>query len=186
MHNNQPCVDSFADVLIAVDSGTYALGVLVLLAKFPIPGGQRDQGDNARDRSPGLADRVLRQRDWWVASLLAVGSVVGAFLGARLALGPHAARWVFRLLIMVLGLEVIHLGLRLWSPGTLSALTLLHSNFQRSRLRVFGPCHAVDEDVHQLSDIAGRLPAQDEAALSPRPAESGQDPQAQQLGNTDQ
>ena len=65
-----------------------------------------------------------------MASLLAVGRIGGAFLGARLALGPHAAKWVFRLLILVLGLEVIHLGLRLWSPGTHGALALLHNNFR--------------------------------------------------------
>ena len=68
--------------------------------------------------------------DWRVASLLAIGSAAGAFLGARLPLGPRAAKWVFRLLILVLGLEVIHLGLRLWSPGTLGALALLHNSFQ--------------------------------------------------------
>jgi uncharacterized protein len=68
--------------------------------------------------------------DWRVASLLAIGSIAGAFLGAQLALGPHAAKWVFRLLILVLGLEVVRLGLRLWSPTLLTALPLLHNIFQ--------------------------------------------------------
>jgi uncharacterized membrane protein YfcA len=124
------CVGVWAG-LIAVDSGTYALAVLVLLAKFPIR-----EANAIKVTTLGIAALVSLvvfsgngEIDWRVASLLAVGSIAGAFLGARLALGPHAAKWVFRLLILVLGLEVIHLGLRIWSPGTLAALALL-PNFQ--------------------------------------------------------
>ena len=47
------------------------------------------------------------QVDWRVAGLLAAG-IVGALLQARLALGPNAAKWVFRLLIAA-AIEVIHL-----------------------------------------------------------------------------
>ena len=118
--------------LIAIDSGTYSLAVLVLLAKFPIR-----EANAIKVTTLGIAALVSLvvfsgngDIDWRVASLLAVGSIAGAFLGARLALGPHAAKWVFRLLILVLGLEVVHLGLRLWSPGTLGALALLHNHFQ--------------------------------------------------------
>ncbi len=51
-----------------------------------------------------------RDVDWRVASLLAMGSVLGALLGARLALGPHAAKWVFRLLVAAVLFEVVHLA----------------------------------------------------------------------------
>lgn len=104
--------------LIAVDSGTYALAVLVLLARFPIR-----EANAIKVTSLGLAALVSLvvfsgkgEIDWSAAAFLAVGSVIGAFLGAKLALGPHAAKWVFRLLVLVLVLEVIHLGMSLW-PG---------------------------------------------------------------------
>lgn len=105
--------------LIAVDSGTYALAVLVLLGRFPIR-----EANAIKVTALGTAALVSLlvfssrgEIDWHAASLLAVGSVVGAFLGAKLALGPHAAKWVFRLLVFVLVLEVAHLAMGLWWPG---------------------------------------------------------------------
>jgi uncharacterized membrane protein YfcA len=125
------CVGVWAG-LIAVDSGTYALAVLVLVAKFPIR-----EANAIKVTTLGIAALVSLivfsgngDVDWRVALLLAIGSIAGAFLGAQLALGPHAAKWVFRLLILVLGLEVVRLGLRLWSPTLLTALPLLHNIFQ--------------------------------------------------------
>lgn len=97
--------------LIAIDSGTYALAVLVLVGGFAIR-----EANAIKVAALGLAALVSllvfagkSQIDWTAASFLAVGSVLGAFLGARLALGPHAAKWVFRLLIVVLAAEVIRL-----------------------------------------------------------------------------
>lgn len=105
--------------LIAIDSGTYALAVLVLLGRFAIR-----EANAIKVASLGVAALVSLivfsgrgDVDWRVASLLAVGSVIGALLGARLSLGPHAAKWVFRLLILVLALEVVHLVLSLLWPN---------------------------------------------------------------------
>lgn len=104
--------------LIAVDSGTYALAVLVLLGRFPIR-----EANAIKVTALGTAALVSLlvfagkgEIDWHAASLLAVGSVLGAFLGAKLALSPHAAKWVFRLLVFVLVLEVAHLVMGLWWP----------------------------------------------------------------------
>ena len=104
--------------MIAVDSGTYALAVLVLLGRFPIR-----EANAIKVAALGMAALVSvlvfagkGEIDWQAASLLSVGSIAGALLGARLALGPHAAKWVFRLLVLVLAIEVIHLVLGLWSP----------------------------------------------------------------------
>lgn len=108
--------------LIAVDSGTYALAVLVLLGRFAIR-----EANAIKVTALGAAALISLlvfsgrgEIDWHTASLLAVGSIIGAFLGARLALGPHAAKWVFRLLVLVLVIEVVHLGLGIWAPGVLA------------------------------------------------------------------
>lgn len=109
--------------LIAVDSGTYALAVLVLVGRFAIR-----EANAIKVTALGAAALVSLlvfagkgEIDWHTASFLAIGSVLGAFLGARLALGPHAAKWVFRLLVLVLVIEVVHLGLGIWAPGLLGA-----------------------------------------------------------------
>lgn len=98
--------------LIAVDSATYALAVLVLVAHFSIR-----EANGIKVTALGLAALVSLiifsgrgDVDWRVASLLAAGSVLGALLGARLALGPHAAKWVFRLLVAAVLVEVVHLA----------------------------------------------------------------------------
>jgi uncharacterized membrane protein YfcA len=38
-----------------------------------------------------------------------MGSIVGGLLGARLASAPQARKWVFRLLVIVIVAELVHL-----------------------------------------------------------------------------
>lgn len=105
--------------LIALDSATYALAALVLVGRFPIR-----EANAIKVTVLAVAALVSigvfssdDEINWRVAGFLALGSVAGALLGARLALGPHAAKWVFRLLILVLALEVAHLILGVVAPG---------------------------------------------------------------------
>lgn len=53
------------------------------------------------------------QIDWIWALPLALSSMVGAALAARLALSPQATQWIFRMLILVVGLEVAAFAWRL-------------------------------------------------------------------------
>ena len=47
--------------------------------------------------------------DWTIGSIMGVGSIVGAWLGARLAASPAAKKYVFPLLV-VISAELVHLG----------------------------------------------------------------------------
>jgi uncharacterized membrane protein YfcA len=40
---------------------------------------------------------------------MGAGSIAGGILGARLATSMQARKWVFRLLVMVLSAELVHL-----------------------------------------------------------------------------
>lgn len=49
--------------------------------------------------------------DWRVGVCMAVGSIVGGLLGARLASSSVAKVWVFRILVLVIMAELVHLVL---------------------------------------------------------------------------
>jgi uncharacterized membrane protein YfcA len=48
--------------------------------------------------------------DWTIGAIMGVGSVAGAWLGARLATSPNAKRHVFRLLVAVISAELVNLS----------------------------------------------------------------------------
>jgi uncharacterized membrane protein YfcA len=48
--------------------------------------------------------------DWTIGAIMGIGSVVGAYLGARLATSPTAKKYVFNLLVVVISAELVHLG----------------------------------------------------------------------------
>jgi uncharacterized membrane protein YfcA len=101
--------------LIAVDSATFALAALILVGHYAIR-----EANGIKVMALGAAALVSvlvfwsrGEIDWAVAAWLGLGSIAGALLGARLALGPHAAKWVFRLLLTVLVIEVVRLAFTL-------------------------------------------------------------------------
>lgn len=47
--------------------------------------------------------------DWTVGAAMAVGSVAGGLIGAKLATSPQARVWIFRLLVAVILAELAHL-----------------------------------------------------------------------------
>jgi len=59
--------------------------------------------------------------DWQMAVPLMLGSALGGWLGASLALGPQARLWIYRLLLLALSFELV---LMVWG--------FLHSSMQPS------------------------------------------------------
>jgi uncharacterized membrane protein YfcA len=49
--------------------------------------------------------------DWEIGAVMGAGSIVGGWLGARWAASPGGRAWVFRLLVLVIASELVHLVL---------------------------------------------------------------------------
>jgi len=99
--------------LIVLDSATYMLAVLVLLAGFPIR-----EANAIKVFALGLVAllgtivfAVNRQIDWLWALPLSLGSIAGSRVGTQVSLGPNAGKWVYFVLLAVLLGEAVRLAL---------------------------------------------------------------------------
>jgi len=100
--------------LIVLDAATYLLVGLVLV------GGVALQEANAIKAVliglASLASLAVFARggelDWGAALPMMLGSALGGWLGAALALGPQARQWIYRLLILALSAEVVVMVVR--------------------------------------------------------------------------
>jgi len=105
--------------LIVLDAATYLLVSLVLV------GGVALQQANAIKATliglASLASLALFAQggevDWNAAMPLMLGSALGGWLGAALALGPQARQWIYRLLIVALSSEVLWMLVRVRSSA---------------------------------------------------------------------
>ena len=98
--------------LIVLDSATYMLAVLVLMAHFPLR-----EANAIKVFALGLVAlsgvilfSVKGQIDWLWALPLAAGAMAGSQVGVRVSLGPNASRWVYSMLLVVLAGEAVRLG----------------------------------------------------------------------------
>ncbi len=102
--------------LIVIDGATYLLLVLILGMHLTL------QQANAYKALIGLLINIVAlvvfardgNVDWALGGFLAAGSVAGGFLGARLSLQPWIKPWTYRLLIVVMVFELIHMVLQYW------------------------------------------------------------------------
>ena len=89
---------------IVLDGGTYLLVLLVLSVRFDLLGANAAKAaimtGTAAVTLPVLA--LGHHVDWGAAGVMSVGAVVGGFIAARVALFPGAARWVYRLIVLIL------------------------------------------------------------------------------------
>jgi len=97
---------------IVLDGATYLLLVLILMFGFDLPRA------NALKAFLGVATTMVPvamfastgQVRWTEGIILAIGSILGGHLGARLSSSDGAKLWVFRLLVAVIVLELVNLG----------------------------------------------------------------------------
>jgi uncharacterized membrane protein YfcA len=50
--------------------------------------------------------------NWEVGGVMAIGAVLGGLLGARFSLNPIAKVWTFRFLVIIISLELVHIGIQ--------------------------------------------------------------------------
>lgn len=97
---------------IVLDAGTYMLLVLVLVADFALP-----EANALRNVATATATAVAifaghESVDWTTGGVMALGSVAGGLLGARLAISDQARRWIVGLLVVVIVGELANLSIR--------------------------------------------------------------------------
>ncbi len=98
---------------IVLDGGTYLLIALVLSVGFDLLGANAAKAAMmagiAAVTLPVLA--VGHHIDWSAAGVLSVGSVAGGLIAARVAMLPGVGRWVYRLIVLILTVELAQLAL---------------------------------------------------------------------------
>jgi uncharacterized membrane protein YfcA len=97
---------------IVLDGATYLLLALVLGVQLPLI--QANAAKSALLIPASLVAVALFALDgaidWKIGAALAVGSVAGGVLGARLAGSVSGKKWIYRLLVVVILAELVHLG----------------------------------------------------------------------------
>ncbi len=98
--------------LIVIGSGVFLLLALVLLAGFSIA-----QANAVKVLSLGIASLLavivfaIRGEIVWSSAIpVSIGSVIGSVIAAKLVMMPNAGKWVYTLILLALGTEILHLG----------------------------------------------------------------------------
>ena len=97
---------------IVLDSGTYILLVLVLASGLTLVEANAIK-NFATLITTAVAMLIFAEHqsvDWTNGGIMALGSLVGGFLGARVAISAQARRWIIGLLIVVVVGELVHLA----------------------------------------------------------------------------
>jgi hypothetical protein len=98
---------------IVLDGATYLLIVLVLLVGAAlVPANAIKSAVLVPTSLVALAIFIWNGHiDWKFGVVLALGSIAGGVLGARLATSANARKWIFRLLVIVILAELVHLAI---------------------------------------------------------------------------
>ena len=104
---------------VVLDGATYMLLALTLVVGLPLV--QANAIKSATLVPATLVAMVVfayhGDVNWTLGAVMGAGSIAGGLLGARLAASPAARVWVFRLLVVVICGELLHLGIH-YAMGT--------------------------------------------------------------------
>ena len=97
---------------IILDGGTYLLIFLVLSVGFNLVSANATKVAILASISAATLPVLATggHVDWGAAAVLSIGALTGALIAARLALHPSAARWIYRLIVVILIGELAHLA----------------------------------------------------------------------------
>ena len=113
---------------IVLDSATFMLLSFVMLARYElVPANAMKNLMLVVISIPSVFLFTMKgEIDWGIGAAMAMGSVGGSTLGGEFSVSPTAKVWIFRLLVIVVGLEIVHL---IWMFGHINHLIPEHMHF---------------------------------------------------------
>jgi uncharacterized membrane protein YfcA len=103
---------------IVLDGATYLLLVVILMFHYPLI---RANALKALLSVPTTLVPILMFAGhgsirWPEGLVMSAGSIAGGYIGARLTMHERAKYWIFRILVVVLVLEIVHLSIQYAAP----------------------------------------------------------------------
>lgn len=100
--------------LIVLDGATYLLLALIVFVRLPLVKANAYK-NLVLFVTSAIALSVFARNgevNWEIGGVMAVGAVLGGLIGARFALNPIAKVWTFRFLVIIISLELVHIGMQ--------------------------------------------------------------------------
>ena len=107
--------------LIVLDGGTYLLMVLMLSMQMPLLKANAYKNVICLITS-GISLVVMGidgNVNWELGGVMALGSIVGGYIGAKFSMHPVAKTWTYRLLVAIISLELVHMAFTEFYPSHL-------------------------------------------------------------------
>lgn len=102
--------------LIVLDGGTYLLMVLMLSMQLPLL--KANAYKNIASLFTSGFSLVVMAIDgkvnWKIGGIMAIGSILGGYIGAKFSMHPLAKIWTYRLLVVIISLELVHIAITDW------------------------------------------------------------------------
>ena len=102
--------------LIVLDGGTYLLLVLMLSMQLPLRKANAYKNIASLFTS-GFSLAVMAidgHVNWEVGGIMAIGSIAGGYIGAKFSMHALAKIWTYRLLVVIISLELVHIAMTDW------------------------------------------------------------------------